>query len=120
MALNIRIKYNQFIHLLSVSATSTHLPAVHGACVRARARVCVCVPPARHLLALGVCFSERHGKGKGKGIFVCLFHFVRSTSCFVCLPSFLLSLRLVPLFRFVIFFIYCLLFLKPLPHSNLI
>ena len=26
---------------------------------------------------------------------VCLFHFVRSTSCFVCLPSFLLSLRLV-------------------------
>ena len=34
---------------------------------------------------------------------VCLFHFVRSTSCFVCLPSFLLSLRLVPLFCFVIF-----------------
>ena len=36
---------------------------------------------------------------------VCLFHFVRSTSCLVCLPSFLLSLRLVPLFCFVIFFI---------------
>ena len=43
---------------------------------------------------------------------VCLFHFVRSTSCFVCLPSFLLSLRLVPLFCFVIFFIYCLLFVS--------
>ena len=41
---------------------------------------------------------------------VCLFHFFRSTSCFVCLPCFLLSLRLVPLFCFVIFFIYCLLF----------
>ena len=33
---------------------------------------------------------------------VCLFHFVRSTSCFVCLPSFLLSLRLVPLFCLVV------------------
>ena len=30
----------------------------------------------------------------------------------VCLPSFLLSLRLVPLFCFVIFFIYCLLFVS--------
>ena len=43
---------------------------------------------------------------------VCLFHFVRSTSCLDCLPSFLLSLRLVPLFCFVIFFIYCLLFVS--------
>ena len=30
-------------------------------------------------------------------------------SCVVCLPSFLQSLRLVPVFCFVIFFIYCLL-----------
>ena len=43
---------------------------------------------------------------------VCLFHFVRSTSCLVCLPSFVLSLRLVPLYCFVIFFIYCLLFVS--------
>ena len=50
---------------------------------------------------------------------VCLFHFVRSTSCFVCLPSFLLSLRLVLLFCFVIFCIYCLLFVSLTTENRL-
>ena len=52
--------------------------------------------------------------------FVCLFHcfagfypnFVRSTSCFVCLPNIPQSSHLVPLFCFVVFFIYCLLFIS--------
>ena len=51
----------------------------------------------------------------GSATWVCLFYcfagfipnFVRSTSCFVFLPSIPQSSRLVPLYCFVVFFIYC-------------